>query len=436
MTALLLVGLAPVAVLAIRAGLQRPAILIALYAALLPFGSGWSFNIGLPRSFTSVSSLLALATMATLVGHFTIGRLSGVVRLQHPVWLAFIAITSLTILWSVDPRITAESVLTLAPLVLLAVLIGVTYLSREDLTLIEDGIVTGGAAAGVLAVGLLVAGTLPSTGAGVPRFELAGGGGAHGDANITAAMLLLPLAVALGRLSGPLDPRRRAVYALGGALVAVALGLTGSRGGLVAAAGMLVVLMVHARRTGRIALAVVPVVVIGLTLAAAPEALRNHVGKTHSSGRTDIWSIALQACPSYCAQGSGWGTFPQVYGGVLVSSPDARGGRDLSYEAHNVWLSAGIEGGLPTLLLLVAGVVLATKDILRTSKDLRAPPLAALTALLLTSAFLGTIEFKYFWLVIAYGSVAATVAGAAPVAVPATASSYLAKRSFPHVNPT
>jgi O-antigen ligase len=82
-------------------------------------------------------------------------------------------------------------------------------------------------------------------------------------------------------------------------------------------------------------------------------ASRSFDSATSSSGRTDIWQVGLAACSDYCAFGSGWGTYPQVYAETQASVPGARVlvGDQGSYQPHNLWLLAIVELGLPGLLL-------------------------------------------------------------------------------------
>lgn len=101
----------------------------------------------------------------------------------------------------------------------------------------------------------------------------------------------------------------------------------------------------------------------------------------------------------------GWGTFPEVHERALLTDPAAHGNR-LRLEAHNVWIGTLIEAGLVGLVLLVFGLVVTVRGVLSLPRRVRGPPLAALAGLILTNSFLGTIEFKYFWLVLLYGAVA------------------------------
>ncbi len=58
----------------------------------------------------------------------------------------------------------------------------------------------------------------------------------------------------------------------------------------------------------------VGVAVIALVFLFHPGGIAQRVvAIDSSSGRSNIWRVGLAAYPDYCALGSGWGTFPDVY---------------------------------------------------------------------------------------------------------------------------
>jgi O-antigen ligase len=71
-----------------------------------------------------------------------------------------------------------------------------------------------------------------------------------------------------------------------------------------------------------------------------------------------------------------------------------------TYQAHNVWILALVELGIPGLVLLTWGLGQALFEAWRIPRALRGPPLSALVGLIFALVFLSSIEFKFFWMVL------------------------------------
>jgi O-antigen ligase len=345
-----------------------------------------------------------------------------------PLWLAFLALSGLTLFWTIAPGATLDGFAVLASQVLLFVALTVTRFDRPDLRRFETALVLGG----VLVVGyglaqLLFLGGLPVSEGGAGRFgdDLLG-------ANNQAAALLLPLAIAAGRaLAGSLAWRW--VHAVAVALLMLGVLMTGSRGGLLAAVVVLgvAVALCRAARLSRIVLTAMGIVLLTVVLVVNPGGIgERQISRTDtSSGRTDIWAVGVRSCALYCMTGAGWGAFPTVYQEQLESVPEARVLRQgTAYEAHNILLLVGIEAGLLGLALIVVALALTLRDALRLPRWMRGPPVAAVLGTYVSSFFLSNLEFKFFWAVLTYVAVARAVAaaervggdGASPTAPPRT----------------
>ena len=61
------------------------------------------------------------------------------------------------------------------------------------------------------------------------------------------------------------------------------------------------------------------------------------------------------------------------------------------------------------LALMTLGLALAVAEVLRLPKAVRAPPLAAVAALLASGFVLSNLEFKYFWMVLIYAALSSRV---------------------------
>lgn len=396
--------LAVALVLGARAPLRT---LLPAYAVLVPFGSSIVLPIGLPPPFNTLSTLAGGVATAGIAIHLAISRRAAARILPTvPVWLAFLGVSALTYFWSVSQPDTVDALMVLAPLVLLYVVAVLVSVDRTDLRWVEDGIVLGGALTGVYAIYLQLTSNLPLTAAGVPRFAIAGGAG-DPDPNITAASLLLPLALAIGRgLHAPTRSGRVLMLSAAG-LIATGITLTGSRGGLLTGLVVLVVLAVHERRRSVfLAFGLVAVVATVLALRAAPEDLQEHVLAPGSSGRTAIWKVGLDECVTYCWTGSGWGTFPSVYNVAVGFSPDDDD-RGRHFQAHNIWIRSAVETGVVGLGLVVAALWLTARGLLRLGREVRGPALAGFLGVVVANTFLSNLDFKYFWLALLHASLTA-----------------------------
>jgi hypothetical protein len=384
------------------------------YAVLIPFGS--SFKLA-PGAFGGVSSLLGLLLGVALVTQLITTRRGSVrIPLAVPVWLAFLALSGFSLFWTIAPGATFLDFRILASQVLLLVALVLTRFDERSLRLYATSLMVGGIAVvcyGLAQITLLggLPGRRTGPGDGPPRFgdDLLG-------ANNEAAALLLPLAVAASRALTETG-RSRLFHGAATLLLLLGILMTGSRGGLLGALVVFVVVLWFgvAPRARKVAIAVTVTVLLSLALVFQPFGFgrRQVENSTNSSGRTDIWLVGAQACPLYCLGGAGWGAFPTVYQQELSSTPEARvQPRGATFEPHSIFLLAVIELGLPGLVLLIVGLVVAVVSAWRLPVGMRAPPLAALLSTVVSSFFLSNMNFKFFWAVIAYVAIAETVAAA------------------------
>jgi hypothetical protein len=403
-TALLAVATAPALIAALVLGLRAPlTTVLPFYAALVPFGSGIALPLGFPPPFNTLSSLAGLVAIVTIAGNLFLSRRSATrIVPSLPVWLVFVGWSALTYLWSVDRARTVDAIGVLVSLVVLFVVVAMAPIDRATARRLEDGILVGAVAACAYGFYLLLTGALPEEEAGIPRFATAGG--ADTDPNITAAVLVLPLVVAVARATTAHGARRMAALAAA-ALVGVGILLTASRGGVVGAALAMVVLILHQRRLVRLGLVVVAVIAMAALVgtALAPDQMARF-SQEGGSGREDVWRVARRACVTYCWNGSGFGTFPVVHAEVARQTPEILH-YQLGVRPHNIWIGAAVETGAVSALLLTVGLLLTATPLSRLPRTWRGPPLAALVGLAATNMFLGNLSFKYFWLVLIYATV-------------------------------
>lgn len=377
-------------------------VLFAVYAFVLPFGSAVELP-GIPAPFNSLSSLVGMAVAGLLLVHAVIDRRTREWSGATVSWVLLVGWLGLSILWSVNPERSLDRypiLLSLLALYAVGCLVPVTV---RDVRWMEVAVVLGAASVSLLAVYQAATGQLqPQPGGRLARFAIE-----TGDPNITAASLLLPWVLTVWAALNAGRFRIRVAAFVTTLLITAAIVLTGSRGGLVAAAVTLLVVIAYSSGRGRLR-SIPSLLAIGVAVstafAIAPEDLRTHLLATGSSGRTQIWSAGLSTCADGCWIGYGYGAFSDVYRTTYLSDLSVAGFGDRQWVAHNVAIGMYVDGGVVALGLLVAALAFLVRDLRRLPRDVAGPPIAAVTALVVSNMLLSNLGFKYFWFTLLYGA--------------------------------
>lgn len=393
---LLAVALLPLIGLLLVKAAARPFNALIVYAAVLPLGSSLRLPLGLPPPFDTVSTVLGALTGLLLVLRLIIEPRAR----AHPIpavtwiWVMFFAANAATFLWSINRAKTFDQLLVLGPLIGLFIVASAYRSTTREIQGLETAIVVGGAAAGAVALLMLVTGTLPESGTGVNRFYASGG-----DPNITAASMLLPFSVALS-WAVERTGRRQTAGLVFAALIALGIVLTVSRGGVLS---LLVVIAAWIVFSGRMQFLWITAAIAALSFVVVPDAVTQRLGQTGDTGRVEIWEIGVKACPEYCVLGAGMGTFPDVHEDYRLNDLTTSG-LQLRFESHNIILGAAVELGILGLTLLVVALAMTMLDTKRASRVQRHAALAGLAGILAANMLISTIEFKYFWLALTYAT--------------------------------
>lgn len=182
-----------------------------------------------------------------------------------------------------------------------------------------------------------------------------------------AAYMELAIALPLGLLfQGGVRRDKRLLLLTAVALMAVAVLMSGSRGGLFALGSQLLLLLILSR--GRVirgrmwlkavlGIALVAVIVFGAALIGGDTSM-NRLSETASSQdfstrRAEIWSVTLATIRGNLPLGAGFGAF-----GVAYTPHDPRNGLERVEQAHNDYLQlladAGVVGAVIGIVFLVA----------------------------------------------------------------------------------
>jgi O-antigen ligase len=189
-----------------------------------------------------------------------------------------------------------------------------------------------------------------------------------------AAYMELALALPLGLVfSGSIEREKKFIYIFAAGLMAVALVMTNSRGGLISLGAEILFLVAtmgsrrrHKHRTSNskeprlriksaatkagLALALIVAIFGGVVLLGGEDALTRMVGSVNTddptTGRAHFWSVTVDIIKNHPWVGTGLGAFGVVYTGY-----DARNGMYRLEQAHNDYLQVLSDGGVVGALL-------------------------------------------------------------------------------------
>jgi putative inorganic carbon (HCO3(-)) transporter len=231
----------------------------------------------------------------------------------------------------------------------------------------------------------------------------------EGDPNLQARQLGLGLLLGLAQFEHSSRTGRRGVLSLGLVAVGVALGITGSRGAVLAVLGGLGVWGWPKPSRG-IALALALALVLGMGATELRSDLRSTTAsvlvaerEALSSGRDAIWANSLDLLLEHPVLGVGAAAIPAVYDAVRDERMAAGGlhskrGRD----AHSLYLQLLVGLGPLGLVLFLVAAGVALRDIW--ARPERRASLALLLFLGLSAATQSTLELKDFWLGFAWAA--------------------------------
>jgi O-antigen ligase len=376
---------------------------LGLFAFTIPFDTGVLLVRGSSDAGTTLSWYLGAFTGITLLGvGFQKRRFVAPPRCAV-CWTLFVVFAGLTTVWAVDPVVAWSYIPTIATLLLLyvvAVSFSVTPRERSALNWMT---MLGGVVAAACAIYSFEHGVQWGGRASLVI------NGKETNPNIMAASFILPMALALQGLSVAQSWWRRTVMGGSFILTGYCQFLAMSRGALLAAAVMILVLLYRNHLDRRI---VAVVVILAFALLVAPKLLFQRVDESVSSsaaGRFDVWRAGISVAEDYIWQGAGLDNFRVVY---QQHAGTARVFRGYNREAHNTFLRVAAEFGIVGMALLVLALVYQ----LRLAKQIAVSSAsamgfqagyayeAAIWGLLTAALALDVLWLKLFWITLILSS--------------------------------
>lgn len=246
--------------------------------------------------------------------------------------------------------------------------------------------------------------------------------GSLGDANAEATVIAASLPLVFGLIvASRKSPDRRLAGLICGMLLFAGLVDTASREGILAFGAVLIAAVVFGGRWRRRAfgiLVLASAVTVCYVLVVAPLATRQRLTSPDTSGRSSIWTVALRVVDAHPVLGVGTDNFIRVEG-QYVGRPGAVNAQFLINSpkvAHNTYLEALIDLGIPGLVATVAVLAISLGAAIRAAwiferlgqtdmEVLARTVVLALIAVYTADFFVSNQYAKFQWIVLALGPV-------------------------------
>jgi O-antigen ligase len=399
------VALAMLAVLgpiAAYAGLTSPLIFpFCLFVVLVPFD-----NLLLVSSFSTLTKLLAILSGAAILLWLVRGKRYITPDKAVLPWMGFTLLAVTSLIWAIDPTKSLDAVGSIVELFGLYVALSFMPVDMRTLGVVTAAVLLGGAIASLYGIYLF---NFHSGGVDVLDSRLRAqmfaqsGDQNYIDPNHFAAALLLPFSIALMAVVESRSMAVRLVCLCFLVVFAAGIAIAGSRGALVAIVAMLLYLLWRSRN--RLVVAGVALAGLGVALASYGHILQrfNEPGTSTGSGRLEIWKVGLTAFRNSPIVGQGFGSFPFAYDRAYMTvSLD----RNVFWHRapHNNLLWVAVELGIVGLAIFLYAWWAQFRAVRWIAVDhplysLRLALEGGMIALFVASLFLGTVTYKYLWLV-------------------------------------
>ncbi len=389
-------GLAAVVALAIlpvvgALAIERPLVIpFALWAALVPFD-----NLLTIAGIGKIAKPLGMAAALAAVIAMLLRRRAVLPPLSAGIWTLLALFATVSLFWAASPDFGLLMLQQIGGLLVVGAVLAMYPADERDLRALFCGVVGGGAAAGVYAIAM---------------YAMTGHALFIGDTtskpidhNHFGAALLLPALCATMATISVRKPLHAALCGLGAALCVAGIGVSESRGALIAFGIGLAYLVARSRHRFKL----LPAIVAGgALLACIPGTLGRFSDSTvgDGAGRYQIWNIGLAAFKHKWFAGHGFGMFMPAYQASFLEYAQPAEGAQRVQMPHNILIEFSVELGLIGL----AFILFAWWMQLRTLRGIgpneggwtdAARAIEATTIALFVSALsLDLMTFKYTWL--------------------------------------
>ncbi len=374
--------------------IKLPTYAFIVYILLIPFEAIMATHIIVVVSYATITAVIT--SILILIYLLFKPRLVKLTKTAVP-WVAFFIWAGLSIYWSVNRAASIYDYIFISKHFFFLLIISSYPFNYSEKRVVRHAIILSG---------ILLSATVFFTTfyvQGVTTFVRAtvANGYYRADPNQIASTLLLPIAFLI------VDFVERKKYSLIDLIAAVilfsTLAYTGSRGAFIAFLALVIVLVILYFKHERKRKAILAFVFI-LSLATASIAIINpsllsrfaKIDKLdrYSANRIPIWEESIKLWREKPLAGYGFGTFKSMSNNMTQKYKTA----------HNILIQALVEGGIVALVLLIA-VIIPTVSIRGNTPFSRAAK-AGVIGIFVSSMFLFTINYDYFWLAIIVAEIA------------------------------
>jgi len=344
------------------------------YEAAVGLFTALTFFVGAPglAHTVSVVKLLTLVLIVVLAASIVEKRRRPILSRELPLTTLGILVLAIwagsSAIWATDANAASSGAFRLLQMLVILFLVFAAIRNTGDLRLFAWSFIAGATLTALVPLLGLERGTAESG----DRF-----GGFLGNPNNLAAVVLPALALTGFMLIGSNRRSERILLGGSGLVLLVTLFLTQSRGGYVGLGAMAVAAVVFAGPARRRALHLL--IGLGLSMAAyfaffASSAARQRateISGSESTGRVDLWHVALRMFDAHPLQGVGLDNFTVLAPGYLANDVDIHRAdlflRSVATQVHNTYLTVlvelGVVGEVVFVGLLIAAVVTAIRAV-------------------------------------------------------------------------
>ena len=366
-----------------------PVYLFALYAALVPF-----IDLLPASGGTTITKLIAIVAGGTLILSI-IGKSRVVNAPRSLIAVAlYIAYAGASSFWAIDPALAGTAYVIVLSLASLFAVVALYPATTRDFT-----IVLAATMAGALAVAVYGDYSYLHMDPSDSRLAVGESIGHTLDPNYYAASLLMPMSVALVMFIRSRSLLAKLAWGLAGATLCSGFVLSGSRGGIIAFAVMLIFLawrLPYRMQLATIVLAVVAAIVAsgGATRFLSPDVATGDL-------RFDIWKVGIASLQQYWFAGAGIGNFTNAFSQYFLTVPH----QTIPWDrlAHSTLIQSAVEYGIPGLVLVLAVWYYVFSDLAdvegeRSVVDICMALRAGIIGLFVAGISLDMMHVKFVWL--------------------------------------
>jgi len=365
-----------------------------VYILLIPFEAIMATHIVVVVSYaTIVATITSLLVLIYLLFKPKLLRLTKTAF----TWVAFFLWAGLSIYWSIDRSSSIYNYIFISKHLFFLLIICSYPFCYSEKRVIRHAIILSG---------ILLSATVFFTTfkvGGITTFVRAtiSNGYYKADPNQLASTLLLPISFLIVDFA---EMKKFNILDFIAAIILFAtLVYTGSRGAFVALLAVMITLIIsylkYPKRKKAILALVFSLSILALVISLLNPKLLTRFAKIneldrYSANRLPIWKDSFNLWKEKPLAGYGFGTFKTV---PIMKAKGIK-------TAHNIFIQALVEGGIISFLLLIAAVI-PTVTIKGNNGFSRAAKASAV-GIFISSLFLFTMNYDYFWLVIIVGEIA------------------------------